>query len=447
MSDESTTESKPEDIPKPYSAWRNPNVSWTDVFISLILSYFFKMPLLTLDPESKEARDDLERTRKKLQDSADGFMGKAAVKKWADASGGDRLLAEYSGEIPFQKDILKDWKIIDDSENDRILPDTISSREKVKVLVRFPSRLLSPHQRENAEILDYSGCLEIKELDLSTFAPDTPMLLQFHGGALILGGAHKTELLNTTADLVSTHAEENGTTPPNLVTISIEYGLAPELQFPVAIMDSLSVVDYLLASTNDRKIHVSGESAGGNISCIVAMEAYRKFPGRILSLEAQCPMISPSSDSMSFYMNQNLFPEPLMLRWGWRAYLGLDAPKHENAVPTTVQEAIRKDSNYTTWEDWKGKYSKSLLRLVEPIVDLPEGLERKNAPKIIIRLNKGDPLHDEAKMLVERFEKYNSNLSYFDDMGLHCSVGGINDPDGHKQIMITWGNVLFASQE
>ena len=67
-----------------------------------------------------------------------------------------------------------------------------------------------------------------------------------------------------------------------LVTIKVDYALAPEHVFPVGIIECLSVIDFLLTSNPDRKIHLSGPSAGGGIALVTGLEANRRFPGRIL---------------------------------------------------------------------------------------------------------------------------------------------------------------------
>jgi acetyl esterase/lipase len=440
---------KLEKIPTPYSILRNPYLSWADVFMCYMFPYLWDASPLNrdLDPKTADAAEKLAKIRKVLEDMPRGFMGKAAVKKWSDATGGSRL-AEYNGEIPFQKNILKDWNILSTADNDKILPVSMVTREIVKVMVRFPSELLSDEQRENAEILDYSGCLEVKELDLKSFAVDVPILVQFHGGGQIMGVSQGLELLDDVPQLVRLYAEEHETAPPNVITVSVDYGLAPEHPFPTAIMDCLSVIEYFLAGTRKRKLHLMGMSAGAYLSLVAGMEAYRKYPGRILSIESQCPMVTPSCDSMSFYMNQKAIPTAEMLRWSWRAVLGLDAPeKPSDKTPTTVKEAFRAGSNYTAWNEWKVKQSEPLQRLADPLLGLPDGLDKNAAPMIIVRVNKGDPLHDEGKELVDLLEKKNANVTFFSDSGLHCNIGGVHDADGHKQLMMTWSNIVFGSSQ
>jgi hypothetical protein len=136
--------------------------------------------LNSLDPKSKEASEILSKIRNKCEGVSDGFMARRAIKKWSDSS--QCAIAEHIGEIPFQPNILKDWNITDDTN---IVPEIASERETVKVLVRFPSSLLTSDERENATVSETSGCLIVKELDLTNFALGVPVVIQFHGGGLV----------------------------------------------------------------------------------------------------------------------------------------------------------------------------------------------------------------------------------------------------------------------
>lgn len=260
----------------------------------------------------------------------------------------------------------------------------------------------------------------------------------------IFGGMNKVELINETAELVTVFAKDNDAVRgPDVITISVEYGLAPEHMFPVAIMDALSVVEHMLANNTLRKIHFSGESAGGNISIVAGLESFRKYPGRILSIQSQCPMLDPAGDTMSYYMNQNVFPDMNWLRWCWRAYLGLKVDE-PSGNPTSVKQALQKDSNYNSWKEWRQKHSKSIQRLIDPSFDLPV-LDGENAPKILVQMNMADPMYDEEKRFVSVLSKSKADLVIMDQKGMHCSIGGHHDPEVHVEDMKKWARAIFSS--
>ncbi|KAG7348026.1 alpha/beta fold family hydrolase [Nitzschia inconspicua] len=446
-------DSNSSEIPEAYSNWNNPSFSWSDVILSFLTSYFLDFSALdnqTLDPNSEEAANILDKLRTKLNGMSSGYLGRVAVEKWVKAAGCGRL-AEYSGTIPVQKDILNKWEILSSDKDDYQLPDCISTREHVPVLVRFPATLMSAEERDNAKVLDYSGCLEVKELDLTTFAPGVPFMIQFHGGGMIMGTPHRDTFLNATAELVSNFLEENANVadPPDIVTISVDYGLAPELPFPAGIIDALSVVEFLMKDNPNRRLHLMGESAGANLSVVAALESFRRYPGQIRSVQSQCPMLNPAGDSLCYYMNQNAFPATDFLRWCWRAYLGLEAPKSNgsDSNSTSREEALRNGSNHDAWEEWRKKHPKSLQRLIDPGCDLPQCLNIKNAPKIIFEVNQGDPMFEDGKKLAEALQQEQANVLLFADKGLHCSMGGTHDKAGHKKAMQFWSEAIFASDD
>ena len=213
---------------------------------------------------------------------------------------------------------------------------------------------------------------------------------------MIVGGPHDNLLIEETARLV-----ENASTasPPDVITIFVNYGLGNDDPFPLRIMDALSVIDYLLDDNSSREsIHLTGMSAGANVSLVAGLEGFRKYTGKISSIQAQSPFVIPAGDSMSYYMNQAVFPSVHFLRWAWQAYLGLEKPKETsndnvNNHESKLEKILRKDSNYSSWNTWKADYpSEALHRLVNPALGIPEGLHGDDAPTIIVRYNMGDPM-------------------------------------------------------
>jgi len=333
--------------------------------------------------------------------------------------------------------------------------------------------------------------VDFDKIDLRTFAPDVPMLIQFHGGAFVMGECHDTFLITETARLVQNAPKQNNNSNSNsnndndnnndnghsrpsssdLITVSVEYSLAPENPFPLGIMDGLSVIDYLLNDTNNnnnnntntrKAVHISGISAGANVSLVTGLESFRRFPGKILSIQASCPGLNPACDTMSYYMNKNVGPNLEFLHWSWQAYLGLEqqtqtqTPSDDdsnNDNETQLEKVLRKDSNYSSWNKWKTDHpSKGLQRLVNPALDVPEGLnncnddddETKNtAPVIIVRFNRGDPLMDDGQEIADALNTANANTArYFKETGLHCDqTYNANAPSENWKV---WSEAVFG---
>merc|ERR1712071_167181 len=160
-------------------------------------------------------------------------------------------------------------------------------------------------------------------------------------------------------------------------------------------------------------------------------------------------------DSLSYYMNQAVLPSIAFLRWSWRTYLGLQKPKetpieNNDDDESELEKVLRKDSNYSSWNAWKAHHSSEALhRLVNPALDIPEGLNGdkvKIAPKIIVRYNIGDPLHDDAKIVVEALKpKTGGNASFYEEMHLHCNIAGPYDASAPQEYWKVWSEAVFGN--
>jgi len=98
----------------------------------------------------------------------------------------------------------------------------------------------------------------------------TACLVYFHGGGWVLGGLGS-------GDSVSRFLANQAA----LTVISVDYRLAPEHQFPAAVLDAVAAFDHVVAHAAElgidpRAIGVGGESAGGNLTAVVSLETARE---------------------------------------------------------------------------------------------------------------------------------------------------------------------------
>lgn len=115
-------------------------------------------------------------------------------------------------------------------------------------------------------------------MDLTKIPPNFSMVVYFHGGGLSLGDSYDHE----GASLIQKLSEIMPDDKP-IILASVDYSLAPELPFPTAVMEALTVVGHFCELLENHKIHLAGISAGGNLAAVASMEAFRKYPGRIRS--------------------------------------------------------------------------------------------------------------------------------------------------------------------
>ncbi|KAH6973522.1 Alpha/Beta hydrolase protein [Ilyonectria sp. MPI-CAGE-AT-0026] len=108
-----------------------------------------------------------------------------------------------------------------------------------------------------------------------------PALVWFHGGGWAVGG------LNNGRDLCSWTCEG-----ARCVVISVDYGLAPENPFPIAVEDSIDAVRWVfsapdeLARIDTSRVSIGGTSSGGNLAVVAALAA--------LDPEVPLPSAKPS---------------------------------------------------------------------------------------------------------------------------------------------------------
>jgi acetyl esterase len=98
-------------------------------------------------------------------------------------------------------------------------------------------------------------------------AEGLPLVLFMHGGGFILGDL---ESHDEVARML--------TSLTDCVTVSVDYGLAPESRFPAAPEDCFAALKWAAAHARElgadaSRIAVAGDSAGGNLAAVMALKA------------------------------------------------------------------------------------------------------------------------------------------------------------------------------
>jgi acetyl esterase len=198
-------------------------------------------------------------------------------------------------------------------------------------------------------------------LYVPTGAPATgPLLVFLHGGGFMHGD------LDTHDPACRFLAESSGTR-----VLAIDYRLGPEHRFPAAYDDALAAYAWAVEHAADLgadpdRLGVGGDSAGGNLSAAVAIEAARRgWPCRVQLL------VYPATDARRATRSLELFREGFYLT---QAYMDL-----ANASYATA-DADLDDPRYSP------AYS-----------ELPDGL----APALVFTAG-FDPLRDEGEAYAQK---------------------------------------------
>ena len=121
-----------------------------------------------------------------------------------------------------------------------------------------------------------------------TDAPDDPVYLSFHGGALVLGGGDACRLMGSVAAMSS-----------GMVTWAPDYRMPPPHPYPAALDDAVAVYRVLLEQRAPRDIVVGGGSAGGNLAAALLVRAKDEglpMPGALVLLTPEVDL-TESGDS------------------------------------------------------------------------------------------------------------------------------------------------------
>ncbi|TQF28584.1 alpha/beta hydrolase [Bradyrhizobium sp. UNPA324] len=165
----------------------------------------------------------------------------------------------------------------------------------------------------------------------------SPALVFFHGGGWVIGDLDSH-------DVVCRQLAVEGA----LIVISVDYRLAPEHKFPAATEDAVAATRWVAANARKlgidaSRLSIGGDSAGGNLSAVVALAA-RDAGGPALAGQV---LIYPATD---FAMTHGSHSEPetsvllthSVIRWFRDHYLNGAADIHDwRASPARAQDLAR----------------------------------------------------------------------------------------------------------
>jgi acetyl esterase len=171
------------------------------------------------------------------------------------------------------------------------------------------------------------------EITVRVYAPagrgPHPMLVFYHGGGWVIGDLYTHDgicrsIVNAAGCAVA----------------SVDYRLAPEFKYPVAVEDSYAALKWLVANAarlglDPARVAVGGDSAGGNLAAVVALLARERHGPRLLLQVLVYPVTNHDFGTPSYRENATgymLTTEDM--RWFWRHYLAREEQGAElNASP------------------------------------------------------------------------------------------------------------------
>jgi acetyl esterase len=159
-----------------------------------------------------------------------------------------------------------------------------------------------------------------------------PLLVYFHGGGFMLGSL---ALYDTTCRRLAVAGD--------CAVLSVDYRLAPETQFPGAVLDAYAATRWAsdhakLLNIDPSKIAVGGDSAGGNLAAVLAQMAQDSREFAVALQLLIYPMTDQSREYPSYQRNASGYMlTTAALHWFMDNYI----PDHEDRKDTRASPMLR----------------------------------------------------------------------------------------------------------
>ena len=218
-------------------------------------------------------------------------------------------------------------RVIDAMAALNLKPVEESTPAEARESIRTRTAALGPFP-DVAAVVDHRVPVSGGQIIVRAYSPGGPgphpALVYYHGGGWVIGDLYSHDGLCRSI-----------TNAARCAVLSVDYRLAPESKYPVAVEDSYAALLWIVANAerlgiDRRRIAVGGDSAGGNLATVMALVA-RDRKGPRLALQVLIyPVTDHDLDTRSYRENATGYVLTREgMRWFWNHYLAREAQGRE----------------------------------------------------------------------------------------------------------------------
>ena len=199
----------------------------------------------------------------------------------------------------------------------------------------------------------------------------TPIILFFHGGGFVMGNLDTHDF---TCRSICIESE--------MIVCAVDYSLSPEYKFPYAVQEVKDVINHLPHLKHDLSIDIDnvfvcGDSAGGNLATVLAINSAQK---NIIPIQGQI-LIYPCVDLTLTMRSMDIYLNGMTLTYDTMEYF--------------INHYLKNKTDSINWEA-SPLFTKNL----------------KNLPETYIFAAGLDPLLDEGFAYKNRLEYFGNKVTY-----------------------------------